>query len=350
LHTGVADYAAALLPALRQFGDVDVGARSCDIALYHLGNNQLHRDIYARALAQPGVAVLHDAVLQHFFLGSLTEQQYIEEFVFNYGEWSRSEAQALWNDRARSSQDPRFFARPMLRRAAETSRAIVVHNGAAAAMVREHAPHARVIEIRHLFVPPPEFDPACVLQFHGPCDYLFCVFGYLRESKRLLTILKAFARLHRVCPRTSLLIAGEMHSSDLARAVEPLLAAPGVRRIGRMSDSEFALASAAVDCCVNLRYPSAGETSGIAVRMMGIGKPLILTEGPENSSLPAASYLPVESGSSEEAHLFESMALVASSPQLGRDIGIRAKEHVLRYHSLQAVAGQYWKALCDSCL
>src|SRR4029077_11842764 len=70
-RTGVADYSATLLGALRQRGTVNVNASRADVFLYHLGNNQLHREIYRRALARPGVVVLHDAVLQHFFLGWL---------------------------------------------------------------------------------------------------------------------------------------------------------------------------------------------------------------------------------------------------------------------------------------
>ena len=87
--TGVADYSAALLAALKKQGVVEVGAADADIALYHIGNNHLHREIYRRALAHPGVVVLHDAVLKHFFLGMLDQAAYVEEFVYNYGEWTR---------------------------------------------------------------------------------------------------------------------------------------------------------------------------------------------------------------------------------------------------------------------
>ena len=47
---------------------------TCDVALYHVGNNALHREIYQRALTNPGVVVLHDAVLQHLLLGMLGER------------------------------------------------------------------------------------------------------------------------------------------------------------------------------------------------------------------------------------------------------------------------------------
>ena len=67
VRSGVADYAFALLGALP--GDVSVGVDG-DVNLYHLGNNGLHAEIYARALARPGVVVLHDAALNHFHLGA----------------------------------------------------------------------------------------------------------------------------------------------------------------------------------------------------------------------------------------------------------------------------------------
>ena len=84
-RTGVADYSAALLAELRRHGRVNMAPDHCDVALYHLGNNALHAEIYRRALDRPGVVTLHDAVLHHFLLGQLDEPGYIEEFVYNYG-------------------------------------------------------------------------------------------------------------------------------------------------------------------------------------------------------------------------------------------------------------------------
>ncbi len=151
--TGVAEYAADLLAALKQEalrhrGRVEIES-DAGVALYHIGNNHLHRSIYQRALERPGVAVLHDAVLQHFFLGTLGEAGYTQEFIYNYGEWTRDLAGGLWRQRARSAADPRYFAYPMLKRIATVSRAVIVHNPAAARIVRLHAPEAEVIEIPH---------------------------------------------------------------------------------------------------------------------------------------------------------------------------------------------------------
>ncbi len=349
VRSGIADYSAVLLAELQKLGDVRVAPDRYDAGLYHLGNNALHREIYARALEQPGVAVLHDAVLQHFFLSTFDEERYVEEFVYNYGDWSRGEARTLWKERAVSGADPRYFTRPMLKRLAERSRVIVVHNPAARARLLAHVPTAKVVEIPHFFQPGQAPEPASVLEFRGRASYVFGVFGYLRESKRLPTVLKAFARLRRADPGVELWIAGEFHSPSLECSLEPMLNSPGVRRIGHMTASQFSVATAGVDCCINLRYPSAGETSGIGVRLMGLGKPVIFTDGPENASLPDHAYLAVETGIREEAHLFEYLGLLAANPELGRAIGRRAAEHILRYHSLKAASEHYWETLCEVC-
>ena len=164
-RTGVADYSAALLGALRRHGLVEVAPSRSDVRLYHLGNNQLHAGIYALALEKPGVIVLHDAVLHHFLLGSLSRSQYLEEFAHNYGGWNHGLASELWRDRAGAAGDARYFAYPMLKRVAERALAIIVHNPAAARAVREHAPGARVIEVPHLYLEPPPVSPADVLRY-----------------------------------------------------------------------------------------------------------------------------------------------------------------------------------------
>ena len=353
-HTGVADYAAALLKGLRAHGRVEAAPEHCDVALYHLGNNRLHAEIYRRALKQPGVVVLHDAVLHHFLLGQLDQASYVEEFVYNYGEWNRGLAGELWRGRAASGADFRYFQFPMLRRALESARAVVVHNPAAARIAREHAPGARVEEIPHLFADPPLGSEAEAIRYRqrlgiGPEVFLFGVFGYLRESKRLVSVLDAFARLHSECPRAALLIAGEFVSTDLARAIEPFLGASGVYRLPHLSERDFWTAAQAVDACINLRYPAAGETSGIAIRLMGIGKPVLLTDGEECARFPEDACLRIAGGAAERDSLLQHLYLLTSVNEVAKAIGLRGAAHIRAYHRVSSVSEQYWQLLCDIC-
>ena len=354
-RTGVADYSAALLQELRRHGRVEIAPSRCDIALYHVGNNGMHAEIYRRALANPGVVVLHDAVLQHFFLGQLSETEYVDEFVYNYGEWNRGLALDLWRRRAGSGSDDRYFQFAMLRRIAERSLAVVVHNPAAAAAVKEHAPAARIAEIPHLFAAPTLPEVAATLRYRQqlgvePGVFLFGVFGYLRESKRLVAGLEAFRELHRQTPATALLVAGEFVSTDLERAVEPMLREAGVLRLPFLGDREFWLAASALDACINLRYPTAGESSGIAVRMMGIGKPVFLTEGLEIASIPEDACVRIPAGIAERDSLLHHMILLTSIPRVSGALGLRGAAHVATCHGVKQVGKQYWDLLCASCI
>jgi glycosyltransferase involved in cell wall biosynthesis len=351
-RTGVADYAAALLVELRRHGKVEVAPARCDVALYHLGNNALHAAVYRRALEQPGVIVLHDSVLHHFLLGQLSEAAYIEEFVYNYGEWNRGLAHDLWRSRASAAADNRYFDLPLLKRAAERARAIVIHNPAAGCVVKAHAPQARIVEIPHLFHPPPVASGADRLRYRqrlniAPGAFLFGMFGYLRESKRLIPALQAFAQVHRERPDTAMLVAGSFVSRDLARAAAPLLGAPGVVRLPYLSESDFWLAAASVDASINLKYPAAGETSGIAIRLMGLGKPVILTDSPECARYPEDACVRVPPGAAEGDSLRHYMILLASLREAARSIGENAAAHMQARHRLDCVGRQYWQLLAE---
>jgi glycosyltransferase involved in cell wall biosynthesis len=349
-RTGVADYADRLLGELRKHGTVKPNAPG-DISLYHLGNNQLHGAIYDRALREPGVIVLHDAVLQHFFLGRLTSEQYVEEFVDNYGEWSRSLAEDLWKSRAASAADPRYFEWPMLKRIATGARAVIVHNPAAAAIVRKHHPDAPVIEIPHFSLPPADLLPAAdVLRFReqlglGPRTLLAGVFGHLRESKRLPVILRAIDRAWNAGADVRLLIAGAFASTDLERSLAEQLSDSRILRVGYLEEPDFWKYAAATDLCLNLRYPTAAETSGIAIRLMGLGKTVVFSDGDEIARIPQNACLRIAIGPSEEEQLASFLLWFAKDRRPVEEIGRRAAAHIATHHSLESAAALYWKAL-----
>ena len=350
--TGVADYAAALEAELRRYGRVELGPERCDSALYHIGNNRQHAEIYQRALERPGVVVLHDAILHHFLLGMLTPPQYVDEFTYNYGAWNRGLAETLWQGRAAAAADVRYFQYPMMKRVAERARAVVVHNPAAARMVARHAPNTPVIEIPHLFQAPALPDAGEVAHFRrrlGFTDdtFVFGVFGYIRESKRLIQILECFTEVRRSHPGIALLIAGRFVSQELERAAAVWLADPGIVRLDYLPDRDFWLAACAVDACINLRYPSAGETSGIAIRLMGIGKPVFLTDCEENARFPEDACVRIPAGLAEQESLRCHMVLLRSGPGVDRAIGRQAADAIRTQHSLERVARLYWDTLCE---
>jgi len=211
------------------------------------------------------VVTLHDAVLHHFLLGQLDAPTYIEEFVYNYGEWNRGwrrnfGAAARRRPRtAATSGTPCYGAWP----SAHLWWWCITRRGARG---EEHAPEARVVEIPIFFRRRRSLGKRRWRGYRRrlgvePGTFLFGVFGFLRESKRLPAVLEAFADLHRENPRTALLVAGEFVSTtwngrwshSWARRRGPL----GVSRGARI------LAGGGVGGCLHqLAVSGGGETSG----------------------------------------------------------------------------------------
>jgi len=69
-----------------------------------------------------------------------------------------------------------------------------------------------------------------------------------------------------------------------------------VVRLGHLPEREFWRVASATDVCINLRNPSAAETSAIAIRCMGLGKPVIVSSGEETAGFPANACLRVDPG------------------------------------------------------
>jgi glycosyltransferase involved in cell wall biosynthesis len=168
-------------------------------------------------------------------------------------------------------------------------------------------------------------------------------FGHQRETKRLAVLLRAFQRAIDAGAEARLLVAGDFASPAFAASLQ--LDQPWIERTGYLPDSEFWRQAAAIDVCVNLRYPSAGETSGIGVRMMGIGKPVIFTADAAIASIPETACLRVDPGPEEEATLCAYIEWLARDREAVAAIGRRAADHIALHHAPEKIARQYWEVL-----
>lgn len=349
--SGIADYACRLGRKLAQHFDVveldppDLDRiDQSDVALYHMGNSALHGPIYEAALAKPGVVVLHDAMLHHFALGWFSRQDYVEEFVYNYGEWSRDRAEDLWSQRRLSAGDQRYFRHSLLRRLVGRSRAVIVHNLAAERLASLAGNAATAVyEVPHFIEEPPPVSPQERKMTRSKLgvrekDVLISCLGYLRPAKRVRTLLDA---LELVSGPWRLLLAGEFSTPEYEQALSPRFDSERVIRLPHVSESEFEMLLQATDIGVNLRYPSAGETSGLIMRMMAHGRPVIVTRNEENSALADDAVIRVDPGESETEMLAYYLQWLAEDGDARTYFGQNAAAYVNRRHSLEAVSGRY---------
>jgi glycosyltransferase involved in cell wall biosynthesis len=292
----------------------------------------------------PGVVVLHDLVLHHFLLdrtvGRGEFEPYREELERCHGWIGDAAARPVrWGAFGRSAQ----FELPANRTLLERNRGVVVHGRWSAERLAEEDPRlaVRVVPMPIPLPPPAMRDAGLAFRAAAgiPGDApLLGSFGFQTPIKRTEVAVRALARpgLERV----HLLVAGEL--SPYARFRE-LAAALGVAErvhvTGFLPFEDLDAAIAAADLCLNLRYPSAGETSASLLRILAVGRPVVVSDYAELAELPDEVAIRVPLGEGEE----ERFAALVRERLLGggaalEAMGARAREHVARRHDPAASA------------
>src|SRR5206468_626438 len=102
---------------------------------------------------------------------------------------------------------------------------------------------------------------------------------------------------------------------------------------------------AAADICLNLRHPTAGETSASLLRLLGAGKPTLVTASGSFAELPPGVAAQVDLDASEGDLILEYCRLLVARPQLAAAMGAHARAYVARDHTLDGAATSYMRFL-----
>ncbi len=381
-RSGIADYSGELLPALarqldgeseielivpdgwrpagaalagfaahpeRAFGALAAAGRF-DAVLYQLGNNRdFHASAYRTLLEHPGVVVLHEIVLHHLVrdltLHAGDPAAYVAELRYAYG--LSGEALARRCLATGVPLDP--WSLPLFERVVDRSRAILVHNEFSRRRVLASRPRARLAMVpSHLSLgerPPPAAAAARAALGLPAGAFVVASFGFLTAAKRPQVLLRAFARLRRRLPEAVLLLVGEVSPHfDFAAVAAPELMR-GVTVTGRLELERFLLYMAAADVAVNLRFPTAGETSGALIRLLGMGKAVIVSRVGAFAEIPEGCCAQVDLDESEEDLLVAYLERLAEDGELRRRIGESARRYAAAHHGLEGSARAYAELL-----
>ena len=299
----------------------------------------------------PGVAVLHDAVLHHFFLGGRDEREYVAEFVYNYGHWSEDLARELWRRRSRSAADPEYFRYPMIKRIAERSRAVIVHNPRAAALVQEHVRGTTVHEIPHLFALPADLPSQSeVIRWRAELgDCAAHVPGRrVRPFARVQALAGAAPGFPARAPVGRHDAAGggrfRFVRSGSRRRTAACATTRGSVRVGYLDERDFWLCAVRRGCLHQPALSHGGRNFGDRDSADGPGKDRAGERAARKPSrFPEAACVRVDPGQAEEEMLAEYLVWLARSPDDARAIGQRAAEHIRQHHAPARVAELYWQ-------
>jgi glycosyltransferase involved in cell wall biosynthesis len=370
VRSGIADYSLDLLPHLAALADVRLigmpgqpvaseiaaawplagpgaageEAGELRLPLYQMGNNRHHEGVLELALRLPGVLTLHDVVLHHLLLDVTLGREdfhgYKERLTRDHG-WV-GEAVAVAKRWGAYGTAP-IFALPAHRTLLRRQRGVLVHSEWAAAVVREDDPRLRVRAVPMGVPLPAVADPGAGLAMRRrlglPEDApVLGSFGFQTPIKRTDLVMRAMAApgLERV----HLLVVGEEATgTGLLEAARDAGVAARVHLAGYLPFGDFAAAIAAANLCLNLRYPTAGETSASLLRVMAAGRPAIVSDYAQFAELPDAIAVKVPLADGDEAALLAArLASLLAQPQRLLAMGEAAREHVRRHHDPRRAA------------
>jgi len=348
-RSGIADYSALLLPALRERVDVVVAeqgkrAPSADVALYHVGNDpDAHGWIVDALHKRPGVVVLHEYVLHHLIsgitIGRGDGRGYLDAMERELGVAGRllglgvldNLLPLLWE-----TQPERF---PLAGTILDDARGLIVHSDFVAREARRAGYGGPLWRIPHPAWPMHDVTPADDVSG----DPLIGCFGFLNMNKRIPELLQAFASLRETRPGARLLLAGAAGERfDLSRRLERLGLRDGITRLDYVPEERMWSLMAACDVLVNLRFPTMGETSGSVIRGLSLGKAIVVSDVGWFSEIPCEVVLKVLVDDYEVPMLEAALGFAADH---AAELGANARAYVEREHDLSHVADAYAAAL-----
>ncbi len=317
-------------------------------AVYQMGNSPahayIHKALFANQSIVPGVVVLHEYVLHHLVmwmaLNGGRRRDYQREMALRYGERGVEAARRVLLGQMPES----LFSFPLSERVIAAADQIIVHSRYMADQIGEIAP-ARPVTVVPMGVPlPPHLDGAAARARLGISEdeFIIASLGHINPYKRLTPSLRAYKAFAMERPSSRYFLVGSISANyNVRRQIEALGLAERVVVTDHVDTATFNDYLAAADVCLNLRYPSAGETSAALLRIMGAGQAVIVSNTAAFAELPPATAARIEVDGDEEALLLEYLLAFADQPALRAALGGNARRYVARYHTLEGAAAGY---------
>jgi len=316
-----------------------------DNILYHMGNNPFHEYLYEIAIRNPGIVVLHDPFLHHLVrhmtVGNKNNERYIKIMEYCLGAKGRTIA-----ENALVTKQFPLFDYPLIKELVDSSSAIIVHSDFAEKTVKDESPDALIKKIKMpITIPEKTNEKDLREKLKIPEDYIVIgTFGNVGFYKRLNVCLKSFSHYHKKNPKSIFLIAGkylnEKYEDEINDLIDQLGISDSVIETGYVDDlfSHIEIS----DIITQLRYPTAGETSIISLQIMGMEKPVIVSNIGSFSELPDDTVIKIEPDVSEEVSLYNAFLKLTNDSAFRAVLASNAKQYIKNEHDPEKIATQFF--------
>jgi hypothetical protein len=179
-----------------------------------------------------------------------------------------------------------------------------------------------------------------------PGALILASFGHINPYKRVEAVLRVVKTLRASRPDVRYLLVGSISPSyDLRAAISRAGLDDVVTVTGYVERAAFEDYVAVADICLNLRHPTAGETSASLLRLLGAGKPTLVTASGSFAELPPGIAAQVDLDASEGDLILEYCRLLANRPDIAAALGAHARAYVTHEHTLDGAAASYMRFL-----
>lgn len=256
---------------------------SYDLAVYNMGNHYpYHGLIQEFSNCRPGLVVLHDLVLHHFFAALYLQhrnspREYLTQLSRYYGNDALQAAEEALEGRRRPIWESDDVSRwPLFEPALDRALGVVTHSEFA----RQQIASRFGGPVFRLSLPYDKGVGAIPISDSREDRLLLLSVGHVNRNKRTHAVLHALAARPDLRERLRFVIAGPFDARYKSEC-DAIINAGGLQRtvefLGRVDDETLHRYLVSADLCVNLRFPVTETGSASLAEEMLHGKPVIVT-------------------------------------------------------------------------
>jgi len=387
-NSGISDYSEEILVHLREALDIDVfidsgydptseairgqfgiynhhkfkemeERKGYDLCLYQVGNSRFHEYMLTYMKSYPGLMVLHDMTLCGIFLpacmkrGVFERDRFLDLVFESHGYSKYLDVKNLLD--GYGHVDPYDLSINFAKKFIDHSILTLVHNQYSLKFLERQAFFTNIWKIDQ---PGLEGQKAAdgktsreIKEEMGLKDEIvIAAFGRIALTKRPEVLLKALARLraNKNIRNAHLLLVGEP-DEDTVKTIPALIKEMNLQKAvtvtGYVSNEEFIRYIQAADICVNLRYPTAGETSATLTKALSLGLPVITSNYAQFTEYPDDCCWKVDLGEKEVDLLVEYLFELATNDRARAQMSKNALRYSRENNSMERVVGQYLAAI-----
>lgn len=386
VKSGISDYSEELLPILKNSLDIDIFIdngyspinkgianffdiyshkhfekmnknKKYDLCLYQMGNSKYHAYMLKYLLKYPGLMVLHDLTLSGLILyffnkdGLFNRDKFLKCIFRNHGYIKYTKIKKILEknkpiDNYDLSQN---FAKVFL----DFSILTLVHNQFSKKFLENQVSFCKIWTTKHQGIPY-EFDYETKKKLKAKNniydEIVISAFGRITFTKRIDVLLKAFSKLvnEMNIKNVKLFLVGELQD-DVRQQILGIIKKEKLEDVttitGYVGKDEFNKYLEITDVCVNLRFPTSGETSGTLVKALSYGIPVITTNYAQYREYPDSCCWKLDLGIDEINLLSEYLFELVTNENIRKIMSRNAYDYAKITNNINETVNDYLRAI-----